>query len=75
MELTIYTESLLSQSSNDGQSPLSLKDIRKALKEKDREYIWEQMSTRESLASLTPDVNWLRLWDDARDYAYKEQRL
>ena len=26
------------------------------------------MSTRESLASLTPDVNWLRLWDDAGDY-------
>ena len=54
---THYTESLLSQSSNDGQSPLSLKDIRKVLEEKDREYIWEQVSTRESLASLTPDVN------------------
>ena len=23
---------------------------------------------RESLVSLSPDVNWLRLWDDARDY-------
>ena len=71
---THYTESLLSQSSNDGQSPLSLKDIRKALEEKDREYIWEQVSTRESLASLTPDVNWLRLWDDARDYGLQGAR-
>ena len=62
------------QSSNDGQSPLSLKDIRKALEEKDREYIWEQVSTRESLASLTPDVNWLRLWDDARDYGLQGAR-
>ena len=33
-----------------------------------RAYIWEQVSTRESLASLSPDVNWLRLGDDARDY-------
>ena len=64
-ELTI--QKVFSQSSNNGQSPLSLKDIRKALEEKDHEYIWEQVSTRESLASLTPDVNWLRLWDDARD--------
>ena len=32
------------------------------------------MSTRESLASLTPDVNWLRLWDDARDYGLQGAR-
>ena len=65
-ELTI--QKVFSQSSNNGQSLLPLKDIRKALEEKDREYIWWPVSTRESLASLTPDVNWLRLWDDAGDY-------
>ena len=65
---THYTESLLSQSSDNDQCPLSLKDIREALEERDRKYIWEQVSTRDSLASLSPDINWLRLWDDARDY-------
>ena len=65
---THYTESLLSQSSDNGLCPLSLKDIREALEERDRKYIWEQVSTRDSLASLSPDINWLRLWDDARDY-------
>ena len=49
-ELTI--QKVFSQSSNNGQSPLSLNDIRKALEEKDHEYMWEQVSTRESLASL-----------------------
>ena len=55
-------------SSDNGQCPLSLKDIREALEERDRKYIWEQVSTRDILASLSPDINWLRLWDDARDY-------
>ena len=64
---THYTESLLSEQQQWSESSLSLKDIRKVLEEKDHEYIWEQVSTRESLASLTQDVNWLRHWDDARD--------
>ena len=38
------------------------------LERKDREYIWKQVSSRESLTSLTRDINWLKLWDDARDY-------
>ena len=52
-ELTI--QKVFSQNSNNGQSLFPLKDIRKALEEKDREYIWWPVSTRESLASLTPD--------------------
>ena len=65
---THYTESLLSQSSDNGQCPPSLKDIREALEERNRKHIWEQVSTRNSLASLSPDINWLRLWDNARGY-------
>ena len=26
------------------------------------------MSSRERFAALTPDINWLKLWDDARDH-------
>ena len=37
------------------------------LERKDREYIWKQVSSRESLTALTRD-NWLKLLDDARDY-------
>ena len=66
MALTIQKVS--SKSSDNGQCPPSLKDIREALKERDHKYIWEQVSTRDSLASLPPDINWLRLWNDARDY-------
>ena len=38
------------------------------LERKDREYIWKQVSSRESLTALTQDINWLKLWDDARNY-------
>ena len=44
------------------------------LERKDREYIWKQVSSRENLTALTGDINWLKLWDDARDYGLPEVR-
>ena len=32
------------------------------------------MSSHESLAVLTRNINWLRLWDDARDYGIQGAR-
>ena len=66
---THLTDALLSQCSHNVECPLTLKAVRKVLEEKDREYIWEQGSFRESLAALTPDIYWLKLWDDARDHS------
>ena len=47
------------------ETVLTLKSV--SWKRKIAKYIWEQGSSRESLAALTPDINWLKLWDDARD--------
>ena len=42
--------------------------MRKQLEDMDHDYIWKQVSFQESLTLLTRDINWLRPWDDARNY-------
>ena len=62
-------DALLSQGGNNFVYIPTLKSARAALEEGDRKYIhWEQVSSRERFAALTPDINWLKLWDDARDH-------
>ena len=37
-------------------------------------YIWKQASCHESLTALSPHINWLKLWDGARDYGIQGVR-
>jgi hypothetical protein len=71
---THFTDALLSQGGDSVECALISKSVRAALEEEDRKYIWEQVSSRESLAALTPDINWLKLWDDTRDHSLSGAR-
>ena len=59
---THFTETLLMQHRDEIECPLTIKAVWKQLEDMDRDYIWMQVSSRESL------THWLRLWDDTRDY-------
>ena len=54
---TNITDIILSQQVGD-ENLLSLKSAKKILHDADCHYIWEQVSSQQSLAALSCDINW-----------------
>ena len=68
---TNYTDALLLQQDD---TPLNLNTVKKALREEDRDYIWSEIHSHESLAALNREINWPKLWDNARDHGIQGSR-
>lgn len=58
---TTFTDALLS-----GEC-CAIREIRAELLKRDRERLYRLVATHESFRLLSPDINWLRLWDAARE--------
>ena len=59
---------------NYDDTPLILNTVKKALREGDRDYIWREVLSHKSLAAFNRDMNWPKLWHDARDHEIQGPR-
>ena len=52
-------------------SDIDVKQVKKELLDRDRQYIMKQVTSNANLKLLLCDVSWRRLWDSARDFGIR----
>ena len=62
------------QQKENSENHLTLRAVKDKLQAADRDYIWSLVSSRENLAALSRDINWMRLWDEAREQGIRGTR-
>ena len=59
---------------NTDYDSISLQYIKKTLQKADINLTWDRISSRSSLTLLSHDINWMKLWDVAREYGIQGAR-